>query len=108
VCEDACEALCKAIQAVNVDQIDPLARQVVEAVRANEALLVLQKGVDVLGVNDKRFTDITLVTPAKDGNPEEKSSIGLIRQTGEWVTTEILNGTELRKAGIVLVMSEPA
>lgn len=107
LCEDACEALCKAVQAVNLNQIDASARQVIESIRANDALLILQKGIDILGVTDKKFIDLVVITQATESKPEEKRPIGLIRQTGQWITTEILNGNELRKAGIVLVVSDP-
>jgi hypothetical protein len=108
LCEDACESLCKAVQAINLEQVEASARPVVEFLRSNEALLILQKGVDFSRVSDNKFLEINLTTPGIEGQPAVKQPIGLIRQDGDWLANIILNGNDLKRAGVVLVVSEAA
>jgi len=105
LCEDACESLFKGLRAVDINSVEASARQLVEDVRSSEKLLVLQKGINCLGLSDKRYLDIILTVPANGDIPEQKIPIGLIRQSGDWIATEIMNGNFLRKAGIVLILT---
>ncbi len=104
--EDACEAVCETLQAINPDLVHPTTRPVVLELRGSGNLLLLQKGVDYSGVTDKSYKEIFLVVPATLENPAEKRVIGLIRGKGDWVDQENLNGGYLGKAGIILVVSE--
>jgi hypothetical protein len=107
LCEDACESLCKAVQAITLEQVEAVARPVVEFLQSNEALLILQKGVDFSRVSENKFLEINVTAPGAEGQSPVKRPIGLIRQDGDWVTNIILNGNDLKRAGVILVVSEP-
>jgi hypothetical protein len=101
LCEDACEALCDAIQSIDLDTIHPNTRETILGLRASGELLILQKGVDFSGATVKKFQEIISVSAAT----VEKRAIGLIRRSGEWID-QPLNGSYLKKAGIILVVSD--
>jgi hypothetical protein len=105
LCEDACEAVCDAIQTVNLENVHPTTRMLIEDLRSSEKLLILQNGIDFSNVNDTRFTEIRVKIPPTAGQGEREEIVGLIRRKGTW-TSEPLNGSYLNKAGIILAASD--
>ena len=105
LCEDACEALCEAIQNIDFNKVHPDAKEMILRLRTSNELLILQKGVDVTNISDNKFRDINYVIPATEKAPEEKRISGLVRRAGEWIKENIRRG-DLKKAGLILVISD--
>jgi hypothetical protein len=105
LCEDACEALCEAIQSIDLERVHPTTRETILELRAGGELLILQRGVDCSGVTDQTFREIVSVHAAAAERSQERRAIGLIRKIGAWME-QPLNGSFLRKAGVVLVVSD--
>jgi hypothetical protein len=85
LCEDACEALCQAIQSIDLNIIHPATQATILELRTSGELLILQKGVDYPSVADQNFLEIVSVSAATAEKPEERRAIGLIRRSGQWM-----------------------
>jgi hypothetical protein len=94
LCEDACEAICGTIQSLALETIHPSTVAIIRDLRTSGQLLCIERGIDVSGVKESRFTEIK-----GHGN----STIALVRKWGQWVREPLKNNV-LRQAGVVLVL----
>lgn len=104
LCENDCEAICKAIAAFDADRVHPEARELVRSSGETGALLIaLEKGIVLPSPQSQEFKNIAIKTEAVGDQPAGERIIGLIRRG------ETLEGTELKiavvkKAGMVLAV----
>lgn len=105
LCEDACEALCEAINSIDLKSVHPSTHEAILSSRVSGDLLVLQKGIDFAAISDQKFSEIVSFVAASAEKPSEKRVIGLIRRNGSWLE-EPVNGGLLNKAGVVLAVSD--
>lgn len=99
LCEDACEGLCRALQALDLTTVFDGARAIITEVRQNDELLMLERGVDFAEISETRFKEISAVKPGTSVS----RTVALMRNAGDWLQ-EPLNGSFMGKAGIILVL----
>lgn len=108
LCEDACEAICDAIQEINLTQVHVKAHETIEYLRNTEELLMaLENGIELPGSSSTALKEI----PSPSGAEKLFNSkyypriLGFVGNADKIKATEKrLESKELYSAGIVLLV----
>jgi hypothetical protein len=104
LCDDACEAICEAVEKVELAQVHAGAHEPVTYLqKTGELLQVLEGGVSLPSPEAQGFKDIPSPSGARKGDsPNARPRIiGLVKRNGS-MDSMTLSGGEIAKAGIVL------
>ncbi len=103
--EDACEAICHAIETMDAERIHPDVRDTFKTMQKNDELMnTLIRGIILPNINAENFKEI----PLSSAVPEEKAagqrttSAGLISRNKTIDDNVTLSGSEVRKASVVI------
>ncbi len=105
--EDACEAICDAIQDMDLTKIHANAHETVEYLRNTEDLLrALESGIALPSSNSTTWKDIPSPSGATKvvGNKVQARVLGLVGNAATFDVQKPLSGGEAAKAGIVLMV----
>ncbi|WP_163022973.1 MULTISPECIES: hypothetical protein [Pseudomonas] len=108
LCEEVCEAICDAVQAIDLSTVHQNSHEALEYLRStSELLLALEKGISLPGQASNAWKDI----PSPTGATRELHRqiqprvVGLIGNFG--CVDKSLSNPELNKAGILIVVRFP-
>lgn len=103
LCEEACDAVCVALEDLDLQGIHPNAREPIEYLKGSgELLQALERGVELPGTRAQNFKDIASPTGAVKADGRSRV-LGLITRNRS-VDNSALSAADVNKAGIVLAV----
>lgn len=105
--DDACEAICDAIQVLDLSQVHATAHEAIEYLRSTEELLrALVTGVTLPSMTSTGWKDIPSPTGATRtvGQHVQPRVLGLVGNAATMDIQKVLTNSEVGKAGVVLVV----